>query len=124
MMKRPGFTLVELLVALAIVGLLLSVAVPRYFKSLQKSRETVLVENLQGMRTGIHRFYTDHGRYPRDLDELVEQRYFRAIPVDPVTERNNSWVEVESEDPQAKGLKDVRSGATGKTLAGVPYETL
>lgn len=119
-----AFTLVELLVSLAIVGLLLSVAVPRYFKALQKSRETVLVENLHGLRASIQKFYSDRGRYPTTLTELVEERYFSAIPIDPITERDDTWVVMESDEKHSSGVRDVRSGAVGQSLSGIPYEAL
>lgn len=122
--RLRAFTLVELLVSLAIVGLLLSVAVPRYFKALQKSRETVLIENLHGIRASIQKFYSDQGRYPSTLTELVEERYFSAIPIDPITERDDTWVVVESDERHARGVRDVRSGAVGESLSGKPYEAL
>jgi general secretion pathway protein G len=82
---RRGFTLIELLVVLSIIALLLTLAVPRYFHSIDTSKEAVLSENLHIVRETIDKFYGDKGRYPESLEELVSERYLRALPHDPVT---------------------------------------
>lgn len=84
--RARGFTLIEMLVVLAIVALLLSVATPRYFGSLEKGREVALQENLRVLRVTLDKFHADKGRYPDTLDELVEARYLREVPLDPITE--------------------------------------
>ncbi len=119
-----GFTLIEMLVVMAVIALLLSIAVPRYFGSLDRSKETALRQNLKVMRDGIDKFYSDQGRYPDSLDELVQKRYFRALPVDPVTESDQTWVPVSPADADKKGVADVKSGAAGETADGKPYEQL
>lgn len=118
-----GFTLVEMLVVLAIVSLLVALAVPRYVDRVEDAREAVLRENLKVVRTAIDRFQADAGRYPRDLAELVERRYLAALPHDPITDRNDSWVEVGADriEPGASGIGDVRSGAEGESRGGRPY---
>lgn len=116
-----GFTLIEMLVVMAIVALLLTLAVPRYFGSLAKAREAVLRENLQVMRTVIDRFHADKGRYPQSLNELVEQRYLREVPLDPLTESRSSWIQVPPVSDDGKGLADVKSGAAGSGQDTVPY---
>jgi general secretion pathway protein G len=121
---RRGFTLIELLIVMSIVGLLLTIAVPRYFGSVDKSKETALRENLQVLRTGIDRFYADKGVYPASLGELVTHKYFRSVPMDPITESVTTWQVQPSPDPDKPGVFDVRSGAKGKTREGVPYEQL
>lgn len=119
-----GFTLIELLVVLAIVALLLTLAVPRYFQSIDRSKETILVENLRLTRETIDKFYGDTGRYPESLDELVERKYLRAVPVDPVTESASTWI-LEPPDDDAKGsVYNIRSGASGNMHDGRPFSDL
>jgi general secretion pathway protein G len=119
---RGGFTLVELLVVMAIIALLLSLATPRYFQSVQRSREAVLKEDLHLMREAIDKHYADSGKYPPSLEELVAKRYLRRIPVDPITDSATTWQTVVPPDkPDVKAVYDVRSGAPGKSLAGTPY---
>ena len=125
--RRPsGFTLVEVLVVLAIISLMVALAVPRYVDRLEDAREAALRENLKVVRTAIDRFQADAGRYPNDLRELVERRYLREVPVDPITDRSDSWNEVAAAEiePGASGLGDVRSGAEGQSRKGVPYADL
>ena len=119
--ERRGFTLLELLVVMAIIATLLTIAVPRYFRSLQRSREAVLMQDLTSMRESIDKFYGDTGKYPQTLAVLVERRYLRSIPVDPITRTSDRWVLVKSEDPEDDGIKDVHSGAEGAGENGEPY---
>ena len=121
MVRGRGFTLIELLVVLAIVATLLTLALPRYFGSLDKSREAVLKENLFQMRDAISRYHADKGRYPESLDQLATDKYLRKVPIDPVTDSATSWVVVRSEDPQKTGVYDVKSGASGKASDGSEY---
>lgn len=116
-----GFTLIELLVVMAIIALLLSLAVPYYFNSVQRSREAVLREDLARMRDALDKHYGDVGRYPASLDELVDRRYLRRIPVDPVTDSAATWQVVPPQLPEQGGVYDVRSGAGGASLDGSPY---
>jgi general secretion pathway protein G len=119
--RRRGFTLIELLVVMAIIGMLLTLAVPRYVRSLQRSRETVLMQDLTALRESIDKFYGDTGKYPETLAALVEKRYLRSIPVDPFAKSAAKWVVVSSEDPEDGGIKDVKSGAEGMGENGTPY---
>jgi general secretion pathway protein G len=121
---RRGFTLIEMLVVMAIVALLLAIALPRYFGSLDKSKDVVLKENLQVLRTTLDKYYADKGRYPETLQELVDQKYLRAVPTDPVTESDRSWILVPPKDSEQTGIADVKSGAVGAAHDGKPYETL
>jgi prepilin-type N-terminal cleavage/methylation domain-containing protein len=118
-----GFTLIELLVVMAVIALLLTIALPRYFGSLDKSKEVVLTENLKVMRVTLDKFYSDKGRYPETLEELVDQKYLRSIPVDPITELNNSWVLVSSDDTDQNGIVDVKSGASGVAGDGRSFDS-
>ena len=119
--KRRGFTLIELLVVMAIIATLLTIAVPRYFRSLQRSREAVLKQDLTTLRESIDKFYGDTGKYPQTLAVLVEKRYLRSIPVDPIAKTADKWIVVNSDDPEDNGVKDVRSGAEGMGENGLPY---
>ena len=116
-----GFTLIELLVVLAIVGTLLTLALPRYFGSVDKSKEAVLKENLFQMREAISRYHADKGRYPETLEALAADKYLRKVPLDPVTDSAATWIVVAPEDPQKGGVYDVRSGAPGKGADGSEY---
>jgi general secretion pathway protein G len=118
---QRAFTLIELLVVMSIVALLLTLALPRYFGSLDKAKDVALQENLKVVRATLDKFQADKGRYPKDLQELVDQRYLRSLPVDPVTEQTNTWVLVPAEDVVSGGVSDVRSGAPGASREGKPY---
>lgn len=119
-----AFTLIELVIVMAIVALLLTLAAPRYFKSLERSKETVLRSNLATMRDALDKFYGDTGKYPERLEILVEKKYLRSLPVDPITESATTWVVVPPDQPEKGGVFDVHSGAEGKTADGVPYKDL
>jgi general secretion pathway protein G len=123
-MRRSGFTLIELLVVLAIVATLLTIALPRYFGSLERSKEVALQENLNVVRSVIDKFLADRGRYPNSLDELVELKYLKAIPVDPITESAQTWITVTSSDSELRGIADIKSGASGATREGKSYDSL
>ena len=119
---RRGFTLIELLVVFAILATLLTLAVPRYFASVERSKEAVLKQNLATLRTALDQFHNDTGKYPESLDDLVKRRYLRVVPVDPITERADSWVpQPPPADSGLSGIYDVRSGAEGKAADGAEY---
>jgi type II secretion system protein G len=119
MRRRAGFTLIELIVVMAIVALLVALAAPRYFHSIERARENTLRTSLNVMRDAIDQFESDKGRYPDSLDELVEARYLRAIPVDPMTDSASTWVVVTPTDSGAKGhVYDIRSGTAGRGSDG------
>lgn len=118
-----GFTLVELLVVLAIIATLLTIAVPRYFDSLDRSKEATLRQDLAVMREALDRYYGDTGKYPETLQDLVTKKYLRSIPVDPISESSESWVVVPPEDAAKGGVADVKSGASGKALDGTEYSS-
>lgn len=120
--KTKGFTLVELMVVLTVIGLLLSVVVPDYVGRVKRAEEAVLQENLNVMRDALDKHYADAGRYPAQLDELVAKRYLRSIPKDPLTQSESSWIVVAPTDPEKGGVYDVRSAAKGVGSNGKPYE--
>ena len=119
--RRRGFTLVELLVVMAIIATLLTIAVPRYTRSVQRSREAVLKQDLTTRRESIDKYYGDTGKYPQTLAVLVEKHYIRGIPVDPIAKAADKWIVVNAEDPEDNDVKDVKSGADGMGENGVPY---
>lgn len=119
---HQGFTLVELLVVLAIIAVLLSLAAPRYSGSVDRAKEAVLRENLSSLRDALDKHFSDTGRYPAKLDELVTKRYLRRIPLDPVTDSPSTWVLVPPADPDKGGIADVRSGAQDKARDGTWYK--
>jgi len=121
---RAGFTLIELLVVMAIVALLLTLAMPRYFNSVETAKENVLRENLATTRDAIDKYYSDTGKYPDALETLVQKRYLRALPVDPVTESTQTWVVIAPANPSKGALFNIRSGAAGNSRGGTPYGEL
>ena len=122
-MRAGGFTLIELLVVLAIVATLLTIAVPRYFSSVDKSKEVVLKENLYQLRDAISKYHADRGRYPETLEALATDKYLRSVPFDPITESATTWLVVAPDDPQKGGVFDVKSGAPGKATNGTEFST-
>jgi len=123
---EPGFTLIELLVVVAIIGILAGVAVGQYRRSIIKAKEAVLKENLFRMRTAINQYFADKGRYPSDLHALVDDRYLRSMPIDPVTRSTETWqttyAELDESDISTEpGIEDVHSGADGYALDGTLY---
>ena len=119
--KFQGFTLVELMVVLTVIGLLLAIVVPDYVGRVRRTEEAALLENLNVMRDALDKHYADAGKYPRSLDELVSKRYLRSIPKDPLTQ-GQTWLVVAPQDPEKGGIFDVRSAAKGVGSNGKPYE--
>lgn len=122
--RQVGFTLVELLVVMAIVGLLLSLALPRYYHAIDSSKETVLIENLRVAREAIDKFYGDSGRYPDSLEEMVEKRYLRSVPFDPVADSSSAWILVPPDEHFAGHVYDLHSGAEGTARDGRAFGDL
>ena len=122
-MRKPrrGFTLIELLVVLAILATLLTLAAPRYFDSLDRAKEAALRTDLRLLREAIDKHRADTGRLPESLQQLAQARYLRAVPVDPVTDRADTWVAVPAPDGTTQGVYDVRSGAPGTARDGTAY---
>ena len=121
-----GFTLIELLVVIALIGILAVAAVGQYRQSIVRAKEAVLRENLHLMRVQINNYFADKGKWPADLQMLVEDRYMKEIPMDPVTQSRETWVTEMAEADEADistepGISDVHSGATGMSLDGTSY---
>ena len=119
--RGSGFTLIELLVVMTIIGVLLTIAVPRYFRTVERSKETVLKHDLSVMRESIDKFYADLNQYPETLAMLVEKRYLRSVPVDPFTKSAESWVLTPSDDPDRPGVRDLHSGSPEAASDGSPF---
>jgi general secretion pathway protein G len=116
-----GFTLIELLVVMAIIGTLLTIAAPRYFRSVDRSKEAVLHQNLALTRQAIDKYFGDNGKYPDSLEDLVQKKYLRSLPYDPIAESNATWQIIAPES--AKGaVYDIKSGAPGVGLDGTEYK--
>jgi prepilin-type N-terminal cleavage/methylation domain-containing protein len=118
-----GFTLVELLVVLAILATLLSLAVPRYVDSLDRAKEAALRTDLRLLREAIDKHRGDTGRLPVSLQELAQARYLRAVPFDPITDRADTWVQVPAPEGTTPGMFDVRSGAPGMARDGTAFSS-
>ena len=116
-----GFTLIELLVVLGIVALMLTLAVPRYFPAIDAAKEAKLADNLRNLRNTIDQFYSDTGRYPESLGQLVEKKYLKALPVDPITESTETWLLMPPEDDTKGSVYNIKSGAPGNGRNGKPY---
>jgi general secretion pathway protein G len=119
--KNFGFTLIELIVVMAIIATLLSLTMPRYFHSVDKSKEAALRADLNGMRDAIDKYFGDNAKYPDTLDDLVVKKYLRNIPTDPLTGSNQTWITVSPGDSEKGGVYDVRSASKGVAMDGTSY---
>ncbi len=126
---RKGFTLVEILIVMAIIGILLSIIIPNYSSSVKRAKEAVLKENLFIIRDAIDKFYLDKKKYPTSLEDLITNKYLKKTPYDPFL-KSREWrlihyepEEMEDFDPEiADAIIDVKSMATGTGLDGTKYE--
>jgi general secretion pathway protein G len=124
--RRAGYTLIELIIVMAIISILISVAVPFYTKSITRSKENVLKQNLFNLRTVIDEYTFDKKAAPQQLEDLVREGYLRAVPVDPITGSERTWKlviedSVMSADQTQPGIFDVRSGSDKRSLEGNSY---
>ena len=124
--RRLGFTLIEILIVVSIVGILVSMAIPIYQKSLIRTKESVLRNNLFSLRTQIDEYTYNMQKAPQTLQDLVTEGYLRAVPVDPMTGTNDKWITVMEDSMRTvsqnePGIFDVHSGSDKKSLEGTPY---
>jgi len=124
--QRAGFTLLELIVVMTLIGLLVGIALPAYKDATKRAREATLREDLVRMREAIDEYHTDKGEYPPALEDLVAAGYLRSLPQDPITGEDSTW-QIEYapwemvDEGQIAGVFDVHSGAEGEGLDGTPY---
>lgn len=125
-----GFTLIEIIIVFALIGILVGLALPRYQHSRRRAQEAVLKEDLFVMRKLINEYYTDKGKYPASLRTLVEENYLRTLPIDPMTGSAETWQEIKDQPSYEEmvpgvefGVVDVRSGSQAKALDGTIYDT-
>jgi general secretion pathway protein G len=127
--RSRGFTLIELMIVISVILILVSVALPAYNQSIWRARESVLKQNLFAIRSVISQYTLDKQKAPQSLEDLVTGGYFKQIPNDPMTSRNDTWtVEEETDtimtaDQQEPGIYDVHSGSTATGSDGTAYNT-
>jgi len=132
--RQQGFTLLELIIVVAVIGILATIAMPRLLHAPERAREAVLKTNLRTLREGLDQYYADKGRFPATLEALVEDGYLRAMPQDPITRSTDTWVpeyeelspdeepaEIDLDEGGGPGIIDVHSGAEGNGSDGRPY---
>ncbi|WP_410209733.1 type II secretion system protein [Aquirhabdus sp.] len=123
MYRVRGFTMIELLVVLAVIAMLLSIVAPRYIHQADRAKEAALKENLSTLRVAIDQYYGDKGTYPERLEQLVQAHYLRKIPLDPVKNSDSAWSLVLQDEEGHKVIYDVKSTAIGKSLDGSVYSS-
>lgn len=128
MSRRWGFTLIELMVVMAVISILATIAIPSYINAVRHAREAVLREDLQTMRSAIDSYTVDKEKAPQSLDDLVQAGYLKSIPVDPITQSSDTWITSESDtlmdiDQTQGGIDDVHSGAQSLATDGTSYNT-
>jgi general secretion pathway protein G len=126
--KKRGYTLIELMIVMAIISILVSIAVPLYQKALIRTKESLLKNNLFTLRTVIDEYTFDKKKAPQTLQDLVSDGYLRAVPIDPITGNDQSWVTIMEDsitlvDQTQPGIWDVHSGSDLKSLEGTPYSS-
>jgi general secretion pathway protein G len=128
--RSKGFTLIEMMIVFALIGILVGLGLPQYRNATKRGREAVLKEDLFQMRKLIGQYYSDKGQYPASLQTLVDEKYLYAIPVDPITKTADSWIEImevlSEEDLVAgvqPGISDVKSGSIETALDGSLFST-
>jgi len=121
-----GFTLIELMIVMAVIAVLMSVAIPIYTRSITRSKESVLKNNLFTLRTVIDEYTYDKQKAPATLDDLVNEGYLRQVPVDPITGTADSWKLIMEDaantvNQNEPGIFDIKSGSDKTSLEGTPY---
>jgi general secretion pathway protein G len=120
-LSEKGFTLIELMVVVAILGILVTLAQPSYYFATTKAKEAALKQDLYIMRDIIDQYHADQGEYPPSLPDLVEKGYLRSIPADPFTQAADTWIEVYAAEGEESGVFDVHSGSNLVGTNDIPY---
>jgi general secretion pathway protein G len=126
--KEQGFTLLELMIVMVVIGLLAAIAIPAYTTNIRHAREAVLKEDLHVMRQAIDSYTVDKQKAPQSLDDLVQSGYIKVMPIDPFTHRSDTWMPVEADtlmslDQTQSGIDDVHSGSQETAIDGTAYNT-
>ena len=126
--RDHGFTLLELMIVMVIIGLLAAIAIPSYTNNVRNAREAVLKEDLRTMRSAIDSYTVDKQKAPQSLDDLVQAGYLKTMPIDPFTHRSDTWMPVQEDtlmslDQTEAGIDDVHSGSQGTAADGTSYST-
>ena len=126
--NEQGFTLLELMIVMTIIGLLAAIAIPSYVNNVRHAKEAVLREDLHTMRQAIDSYTVDKQKAPQSLDDLVQAGYLKTMPVDPITGRSDTWIPVQDDslmslDQTDPGIDDVHSGAQATATDGSSYAT-
>lgn len=124
--RQFGFTMIELMIVMAVIAIIVSIAVPMYQKTIVRAKESVLRNNLFSLRTVIDEYTFDKQKAPQTLQDLVTEGYLRAVPIDPMTNSDSNWRVIMEDAMSATsqnepGIWDVRSGSDAKSLEGTPY---
>ena len=124
--RYSGFTLIELMIVMVIIGLLAAIAVPMYVQSVRHAKEAVLKEDLRTLRAAIDSYTVDKQKAPQTLEDLVQAGYLKSMPVDPFTHRSDTWIPAQDDtlmslDQTDSGINDVHSGAPGAASDGTSY---
>ena len=126
--SESGFTLLELMIVMVVIGLLAAIAIPAYTTNIKHAREAVLKSDLHTLRTAIDSYTVDKQKAPQTLDDLVQSGYLKSMPVDPFTHRSDTWMPVQADtlmslDQTESGIDDVHSGSQETAIDGTSYNT-
>lgn len=121
MNNNKGFTIIEMLTVIAIIGILASIVAPSFQRSVIRAKEASLRNTLFVLRDVIDQYYADQGKYPETLEVLTEKKYIRSVPSDPFTHSNETWILIAPEGENLTGIYDIHSGSDKISLYGTPY---
>lgn len=122
MVNKKGFTLIEILVVITLISILIAIAQPSYRSTILRAKETVLKENLFTIRDAIDKYYADKNKFPESLDVLVSDKYMKAVPIDPITQSQTTWIIIPPSDGEEGAVFNVTSGSDQTGSDGKPYK--